>query len=902
MTRNTINVARFAAIVAASATLAEGAPVPITGETATIGQYAHGGGTGSVERVEDGWRIRYDFSKGGGAFGMSITPPEPIWAKSIFFDALCDEGHAMGVLLTDSTNQKFLKFATPVPGEWRTYSCDTGSGWEFCWDGPRDRRVRLPIRKFHVMVDRFKRGLPAPGESGDVLVRNVAYEPMSEAERAAEAGRFAEEARLADSPGVRYTVTDFTPGDRFSGGPRAFWADDGEGKGGAALADGRVDVDFSAKRTVRLTGEIPIWGVPKAFFLTVEAPAEAAGMEISLGLRVGGGVVFNSFGKLAPPEPGQGRIVQMLSMPAPCNARGWNPDEKDAAPLGKSKRVTQVILKKGDAQADRFQVNLARLEAETVAVPGSEAPLLVELLGEAIQPAKSEEARVMSAPPRVIGVEYLNLAPFERVGAEIRVAMTDWQGRGLGVARSDVPPVASGGRTRVPVSLPSVPDGLNFVSYDCSLWQGGRPVAEVPEWNICWTRPLPDAGTPDLRPDLPWGMGVYLHRSMDTFAFLSAYASPTNAAAPAIMEKRAALAQAAGVKWERLEFKPSVLSAVKGEYDFSYYDTLYGIAVRHGLSCMGLFSHYWPAGARPFTQEGYDAWIEAFRRTAEHFKGRIRFWEIWNEPNIGYWKKGARADYTALLNGAGRVLKDIDPDARIVAFSTASVDFPYINSRIAEGATFDAISVHPYRFADPEEHRLLGQLSALTSLAHGAPSFLTEVGWPTGCDARTFTEREQAGHMARFFLTAAGSGNVHSIYGYDFIDDGFNPLEREGNFGVLRRDFAPKPAYRALAKVFRTFTEGTPVLEEVRLSGATTWIFRMSGKSAVWATAPLRIVVNTRRPAIVTNLMDEELSGGAVMNDVEVGPLAPLFFDADVDSVAAVSDVAPGDGSAMVRF
>ena len=78
MTRNTINVARFAAIVAASAALAEGTPVPITGETATIGHYAHNGGTGSVERVEDGWRIRYDFSKGGGAFGMSITPPEPI--------------------------------------------------------------------------------------------------------------------------------------------------------------------------------------------------------------------------------------------------------------------------------------------------------------------------------------------------------------------------------------------------------------------------------------------------------------------------------------------------------------------------------------------------------------------------------------------------------------------------------------------------------------------------------------------------------------------------------------------------------------------------------------------------------------------------------------------------------
>ena len=223
-----------------------------------------------------------------------------------------------------------------------------------------------------------------------------------------------------------------------------------------------------------------------------------------------------------------------------------------------------------------------------------------------------------------------------------------------------------------------------------------------------------------------------------------------------------------------------------------------------------------------------------------------------------------------LVNAAHRVIKEVDPEIRVIACSTAGVDLKFIDMCIAKGMAYDDISIHTYR-GDPEELTFLADLAAVTNRAHGNPTWITEMGWPTGCGNGTVSEREQAGKYARAYMTAAGSGMIHSIYGYDFVDDGFNVLERENNFGIVRRDLTPKPAYRALAKVCRTFGSGTPALESVELPNGKAWIFRMGGRSAVWATRTARLVVQTDSPAEATNLMDEKLGGGQIRPRVHDG-------------------------------
>ena len=858
---------KAACAVAILTSAAHGVFVPITNAWTGVNLHPeYKGATGTLTRVENGWNIHYDFTGGGHGMGMSVAPKSPIWARSIAFDARHGNGHAICLLMTDSAGQTFRKVARPAPNAWHRFVCDTRTGWGLHWGGPGDGEIRFPVRSFEINIDRFAKGSPGPTEIGDVQVKNIAYEEFSPEERV-------QNARYAGSPGVRYTITDFTPGDRFSAGPRAFYRGDFAGNDGHALADGTLEVDFARDARLSIYNEIPVWGRPEEFLLTVEAPAEAAGAEFRLGVRMGKPLVFNSFGKLRKPVPGRSRIYQTLSMPGPGNALGWGTPKKGDPGLALSKRVMRIEVARGDAPARKFAFRLVRLEAVVPAWFGSvqAAPLL------ATPPTDA-------TPPRQLTVGYLNLKPETRCGGEIRVRLRDWEGRDLGEGHAPVPTTPPGGRAQVRVDLPEVPPGLNFVSYDSAFFEGGRPVADIPPGNVCWTRPLPDAGSPEKHPELPWGMGVYIHRSEDLFAYASGYTSPTNAAALARMERRAALAQAAGVKWERAEIKPSQIAYAKGKYDFSYYDKLFEIADRHGISCCLLFSHYWPVGYKPYTQDCYDAYVETVRRTVAHYKGRIKFCEIWNEPNIGFWT-GPKEDYVKLVNAAHRVIKEVDSEIRVIACSTAGVDLKFIDMCIAKGMAYDDISIHTYR-AVPEERTFLADLAAVTNRAHGNPTWITEMGWPTGSDHGTVSEREQAGKYARAYMTAAGSGTIHSIYGYNFVDDGFNVLERENNFGILRRDLTPKPAYRALAKVCRTFGSGTPSLESVKLSGCEAWIFRMGGRSAVWATGTARLVVQTDSPAEVTNLMDEKIVGGQTLSSFTTGPLAPVFFDASVLSVS----------------
>ena len=168
------------------------------------------------------------------------------------------------------------------------------------------------------------------------------------------------------------------------------------------------------------------------------------------------------------------------------------------------------------------------------------------------------------------------------------------------------------------------------------------------------------------------------------------------------------------------------------------------------------------------------------------------------------------------------------------------------------------------------------------------PEEAEQVGLVYDPSIREEYQREQAAKIARAYMTAAASGNLKAIFAYDFVDDGFCASEPENNFGIVRRDMTPKPAYRALAKVCRTFTEGTPAFETVRLDECTAFVFRMGGKSAVWANKHVRLVVRTAAPTTATNLMDEELSRGLAESEVATGPLAPLFFDADIVKVESL--------------
>lgn len=337
------------------------------------------------------------------------------------------------------------------------------------------------------------------------------------------------------------------------------------------------------------------------------------------------------------------------------------------------------------------------------------------------------------------------------------------------------------------------------------------------------TSTLPeDPGSSELQPESIMGAGVYLYRWRGDHR------------APDMMRQLASLAQRAGVKWTREEFSWAGTERSPGKYDWSFYDQVVDIAHAHGMSVYALMC-YWSEWARPNTQEGIDAYCRWVREAVRRYKARIHHWEIWNEPNIFFWS-GPRELYAKLLTQAYETIKAEDPAAQVLGCSTAGIDSDFIRKTIGWGGRFDALTIHPYR-GSLDDLAYIEDLRQARELVGGRDVWLTEIGFPSHL-VTGWSERRQASLVARVYLASAASGAVRNVSWYDFRNDGPDPFENEQNFGVVRSDFRPKPAYRTLATVCRTLG-GLSVKEPVPVGdGAYAFRFRSSTHDVVAACAP----------------------------------------------------------------
>ncbi|WP_243636934.1 cellulase family glycosylhydrolase [Rhodococcus sp. Eu-32] len=213
-------------------------------------------------------------------------------------------------------------------------------------------------------------------------------------------------------------------------------------------------------------------------------------------------------------------------------------------------------------------------------------------------------------------------------------------------------------------------------------------------------------------------------------------------------------------------------------------------------------------------------------QVAQHFSGRVHHYEIWNEPN-GKVFFAPWADpelYADMLREAYTQIKAVDPDAMVIGGAIGAVGdnentmngLTFLKRMYAAGAQgyFDALSVHPYSYPGTlvgTESIPDGALRMIADmrrhmLTHGDDQkqiWATEFGSPTDVGAG-ITEDRQGELMTSFIrewsqLSFAGPMYVHEIR--DRLAGSDNP---EDNFGVLHRDFTPKPAYTALTSAIKS--------------------------------------------------------------------------------------------------
>lgn len=143
----------------------------------------------------------------------------------------------------------------------------------------------------------------------------------------------------------------------------------------------------------------------------------------------------------------------------------------------------------------------------------------------------------------------------------------------------------------------------------------------------------------------------------------------------------------------------------------------------------------------PAVRQAWHRYLEAMVR---RYKAHVKVWEIWNEPNSGaFWQRKGKnfstpvSDYGRIVKEAISVIRHVQPEAVIIAGSTAHVRLDYLKGFLSsEGAGFfDHWSVHPYGELPESKDAEIRRAQEILA-DHGRPSVMwqTECGFPSSGD------------------------------------------------------------------------------------------------------------------------------------------------------------------------
>ncbi len=220
------------------------------------------------------------------------------------------------------------------------------------------------------------------------------------------------------------------------------------------------------------------------------------------------------------------------------------------------------------------------------------------------------------------------------------------------------------------------------------------------------------------------------------------------------------LAQVAGFDTIVQLFPWREVEPTQDQFHWSVPDQIVAGADYYGLDLIVRLDQH-PAWASPVDQslnappdklEDYEDFV---RRVAGRYRGRVKGYIIWNEPNLAIEWGGQPPDpvaYAELLQLGYETIKAVDPAAIVVAAGLAptnSHDAEAMDERLflqqmyRAGARpyFDVLAGHPYSFgqapgapASDAQHPAFGRLAELRSImvANGdrhKPVWITEMGW-----------------------------------------------------------------------------------------------------------------------------------------------------------------------------
>ncbi len=285
-----------------------------------------------------------------------------------------------------------------------------------------------------------------------------------------------------------------------------------------------------------------------------------------------------------------------------------------------------------------------------------------------------------------------------------------------------------------------------------------------------------------------------------------------------------------GAGWVRLDMSWAMIQPTAGRIDpqgwgVRFVDRVVDMASDRGLKVLATLwlTPRWAgpeAGERSLPADPRD-YGEALAWAAERWRGQVRAWEVWNEPNSADFLAGADpAAYADLLCAAHDAVRASTASSTDVVFGgTMHNDSDWIEAAYDAGAggCFDVMATHPYQ-SPSDTGPLSGSGDAEWEFSHLAqvrelmrrhgdrrPVWVTEFGWSSHRDRgdeqpweRGVSKRQQA----TFTVAALEALRTR----FPFVRKAFLYNERARTdagrhmkgYGLMTHGLKPKPVYRAV--------------------------------------------------------------------------------------------------------
>jgi hypothetical protein len=219
-------------------------------------------------------------------------------------------------------------------------------------------------------------------------------------------------------------------------------------------------------------------------------------------------------------------------------------------------------------------------------------------------------------------------------------------------------------------------------------------------------------------------------------------------------------------------------------------------------------------------------------------QGKVKYWEVWNEPPNGIGPGQTAADYAKIVVSAYDAAHGADP-ACLVGMAAKSVHVNWLEQTIKAGAKdhFDYLTLHPYETlgiavdhagAEPVYMSIVPtvrkMLAAQDPAKLNVPIIFTELG----CDARGGLEN-QATSLVKAYTMGIAQG-VACIEWFEGMDGDSGPM------GLLDGKGKPRPSYTAMGQMIQHLGQHPTYLGWVLLNDRDYGFIFQGAKGTVLST------------------------------------------------------------------